>query len=109
MSDLAKRNNKNKPRYSLIPNWLLKGVAYRLEAGAEVYGNWNWTKGDEMLKLIDSLERHIAYFKSGETIDPDKRMKGTDHIDAIICNAIFIKNVLENHPELDDRYKPDKE
>ena len=109
MIDKADRFNSGKPKYGLLPSWLLAGTAYRLEAGAKKYSAWNWMKGDYVSELISSLERHVIDFKYGETVDPDPQMNGTDHIDAIICNALFIKNVLINHPELDDRFKIEKQ
>jgi hypothetical protein len=86
-----------------LPSWLLEGTANRLEAGSKKYSAWNWMQGDYASELMSSLERHLIAFKKGETIDPDKNMNGTDHIDGIICNALFLKHMLAEHPELDDR------
>lgn len=105
MSKLAERKNDGKAEYGLIPLWLLEGLARRLGAGADVYSPWNWTKGQSVTEVIGSALRHLSAFQSGETIDPDPKMKGTEHIDAVIFNLLMIKNTMAEFPELDDRPK----
>jgi hypothetical protein len=94
------RENKGKPRFSLVPMWLLDGAANVFEYGATKYETWNWTKGDNILKLLDSAYRHIIAFQSGDDNDEET---GESHIDHAIANLLFIKHTMSKHPSYDDR------
>jgi hypothetical protein len=130
----AKRYNKGKVRYELIPSNFLRELAmvytrgahkysvYRDEAGNTILGKDipfeeshkyemiedgadNWRLGQAWMSTYSSLNRHLEAWKSGEDIDPDPTMQ-TSHL----MNAVWGLATLEEyrilHPNLDNRVKP---
>jgi hypothetical protein len=89
-------------RFSLIPKRALARVAEHYAAGSEKYEDWNWRKGYPWSWSLDSLYRHLAAFEDGEDIDPET---GTHHLAAVAWHALTLLTFVEEHPELDDRYK----
>lgn len=85
----ADRNNKGKPKYSLIALDCLEPCARVLEFGAKKYSRDNWKKGMPITEIIDSLLRHLGALQRGELIDPES---GEGHIGHIQCNALFLSN-----------------
>jgi hypothetical protein len=85
---------EGKPRYSLIPPKPLERVAHHFTMGANKYGDFNWHKGQNTSRIIDSLMRHVENYRKG--------MKDEDHLAAIIVNAMFIMEF--EGTELDDIY-----
>lgn len=100
----GKRDNNGKPRLSLIPKAANDRMAEVLGFGAEKYGEWNWRAAGKklsLLKIIDSLSRHIDALKDGEDNDPES---GLHHIGHMLCNCAFIAQLLEDGTLIDDRY-----
>lgn len=101
----GKRDNKGKVRLSLIPSQALADMAKVLEFGAGKYGDHNWRlAGDNLtlLKILDSLERHLLEIKKGNDIDEES---GLPHIAHVLANAAFISQLTEDGTLIDDRYK----
>ncbi len=98
----ALRFNNNKPRLSLIleASHALKEVAAVLEFGETKYSRGNWRKGLSHTQICDSLLRHTTAYLSGEDIDPESNTK---HVGCILANALFLAELVNTHPELDDR------
>ena len=125
----AKRYNKGKIRYGLIPNNPLKYLAevytkgahkysvYEDENGNKIYGKDiplsevsklklvedgadNWRLGQDWLESLESVERHIMAFKNGEDFDPDL---GTLHLSNAAWGLFSIMEYITTHPELDSR------
>lgn len=94
------RYNEGKPRWSLLPMKTLEGAVKVLEFGSEKYEDYNWVKGLHVRGVYESLQRHLNSFMDMEDFDKES---GLHHIDHVICNAIFIKYMLDNKPEFDDR------
>jgi len=92
----AKRDNKGKLQYSLLPLELLDGTVRVLMKGAEKHGRNNYKAGLEPLDTIDSLLRHLTDLKqaieTGDTSLLSDKETGECHAHHIICNALFLVN-----------------
>lgn len=92
---------KGKGRFDLIWSVFIRRLAALMERGAEKYGDWNWSKGQPVMRSIDSLLRH--------TYAVIERQDDEDHLAAIAFNAMSIMYVLVSirlgrlPEELDDR------
>lgn len=94
------RFNQGKTRYGLTPAFAQEQYAMVLTKGAVKYEDRNWEKGMPWSKVVDSLERHLAAFKSGEDYDPETGLLHTAHI---MCNAAFLTEYYKIYPQGDDR------
>lgn len=124
----ARRYNKGKLRYELIPTFAKECLAdvytkgahkysiYKDKEGKEILGidipfekvgNYeliddasnNWRKGLSWMDTISSCERHIESWKKGEDIDE----LGTYHLANAAWNLFTLLESYKLHPELDDR------
>lgn len=103
--ELAKRFNKGKLRWRNFPMFLFKPVIEVAQFGEEKYDTFNFLKGAPTLDSLDSLKRHLEKFENPFESDLDEESL-KNHMAHVAWNALFILYTLENHPELDDRYKP---
>lgn len=89
-----------KGRFDLVPPRPHKRVAQLYERGAAKYSEWNWAKGMPFSRFLDSAERHLNDYKSGD--------RSEDHLAAIAFNVYAIMHQEELAPELDDlpRFQP---
>lgn len=99
---LALRYNKGKRKWSLVDFEALEPLVEVLEYGAEKYSAHNWKRGHPTTELIDSLMRHLVEFSKGKDYDEES---GCPLVGHIMANAMFLSYVMNNKPELDDRYK----
>lgn len=99
---MGTRENKGKPRWSLVPQSSFIPMVRVLEFGADKYGIGNWQKGLSVTEICESLKRHLDAFMEGEDDDPES---GLTHVGHIQCNAMFLSWMLQNKPHLDDRFK----
>lgn len=128
----ARRYNKGKRRYDLIPTKPLADVADVFTRGAHKYtiysddagniikgedipfedahkyivledGAENWRNGLPWLDVIASAKRHITDWQ--ECIDIDKDLK-TKSLANAIWNLTVLLEYEQTHPELDNRIKP---
>jgi len=58
-------------RYGLLPIYSLEQIANVYGYGAGKYAPNNWRKGYPWSLSIDALERHVAEFRKGNSIDPE--------------------------------------
>lgn len=98
---LGDRFNKGKPKWSLVPQSGLLPMVSVLEYGAIKYAPNNWKKGLSITEVCESLKRHLDAFMEGESVDPES---GLSHIGHMQCNTLFLGWLMQNRPELDDRY-----
>lgn len=101
------RDNRGKPRLSLVPRSLLVAVAKVIwlssKEGGGKYPMHNWRKGLSWRDTADSALRHIYAWLEGEDHDVET---GLPHLYHAACNLAFLIEYLETCPELDDRYQP---
>lgn len=71
---------EGKGRYDLIPALPIKRLAQLYERGAIKYGDRNWQKGIPLYRFLDSAERHLYDYKSGDRVE--------DHLTAVIWNVM---------------------
>jgi hypothetical protein len=120
-NEKARRYNKGKLNYSLLPEKSLKEIAKIYSMGAEKYtvkdesgdiistGADNWKKGLSIKSLLDSAQRHIEKFKAGIDYDydwPDHILETygpSEHLGNAIWNLLTIMETKNLHPMLDDR------
>lgn len=100
MGEKADRFNEGKLRWSLVDFKSLEGMVRVLEFGAHKYDDHNWKKGLKTTEVFESLMRHLLAWHDGEDYDLES---GLHHIDHVLCNAMFLKHMLMNKPEFDDR------
>lgn len=91
-------------RHSLIPQEALSVVARHYGVGAKKYAPHNWRRGYEWSKSFDALQRHANAFWSGEDVDEET---GSPHMAAVVFHALTLLTFMIEHPEFDDRFKPD--
>ena len=97
------KNDQGKPRLSLNPKEAVWGMANAFTHGANKYGDHNFKEGIEYTRLADACMRHLTAFIDGEDLDNES---GNCHIDHALASLGMLKYMMENKPEMDDRYKP---
>jgi len=98
---VAKRDNKDKPRYSLVSQDALDGLIRVLEFGATKYDRDNWKKGLPYQSVVDSMMRHINAILRGELFDEESKEM---HIDHVMCNAMFLSHFMKNSPRYNNQF-----
>ncbi len=73
---------EEKPRPALISPFFRERLGRWLMLGANKYSARNWEKGMPISECVESLERHLMFYRQGKTDE--------DHLVAIPCNAMFI-------------------
>lgn len=101
----AIRDNKGKPKWSLVPQSALEPMVRVLEYGSEKYGNYNWTKGMKITEICESLKRHLDAFMEGQNEDRESGLSQIGHIQA---NAMFLAWMMKNKNLMDDRFCQDE-
>lgn len=91
-------------KHSLIPPGPLNALAEHYGLGAEKYEKHNWRKGYDWSLSFDALMRHANAFWGGEDVDPEL---GSPHMAAVAFHAFTLLSFMAEHPEFDDRYKPE--
>jgi len=83
---------KGKGRSDLITPIALKRIAIHYENGSDKYGDWNWTKGQPVMRFFDSAARHLytllEYKLKGKELDED-------HLAAVVWNIMAIIHTEE--------------
>jgi hypothetical protein len=84
----AVKFDAGKPRISLIPPKIIFRLAEIFTYGAEKYGDHNWKKGLDPIRLYDAAMRHLLAWMDGESIDES----GCPHLAHALWNvAIMIE------------------
>lgn len=97
---IAKKDDKEKLKYHLIPPSSLEALATIFTFGAHKYGEFNWTAGFKQSRLFASCMRHLWAWYGGETIDPES---GKSHLWHAFTNlSMMIEN--EKFEDRDDRF-----
>lgn len=74
--------------------------------GARKYDLHNYRKGYEISKSLNALYRHVLEFQEGVDADEESGLNPLAHAAWHCLNVI---QTLQDHPQFDDRYKPDSE
>jgi len=97
----AVKDDKEKPRYDLIPPEAMETLAEVLTYGAKKYEPHNWRKGFEWSRLYAALLRHLGAFWGGEDTDPES---GLPHLSHALACVVFLSVHQTNSLGTDDRY-----
>ena len=85
-SEQALRYNEGKPQWSLVHFKSLEPMVRVLEFGALKYAPRNWQKKMDPMKILESMQRHLAALFDGEEVDSES---GISHMGHIQANAMF--------------------
>lgn len=96
----GRKDDTNKPRPELIDARFYLDMARVMAFGARKYAAENWRKGIEVQRLVGAIERHVAAFKSGETIDPES---GLPHLAHAAIDCMMADITRRDRPCLDNR------
>lgn len=85
----GKKNDQNKPRYSLLPSGFVFGVISVLEHGAKIYEPDNWKKVENAKeRYFNALHRHLkSFFEDSERFDEESKLH---HLLHATCCLAFI-------------------
>lgn len=98
--------DQDKIDLSLLSTLWIMGVGQVLTFGKKKYAAHNWRKGIQMSRLLAASLRHIFAFLGGQDLDPET---GLCHLDHASCCLMFARELWQTRPELDDRYKGEKQ
>lgn len=99
--DVGNKSDAGKPPMSLIPKDFLDEVAKAFAYGRGKYGQFNFTKGMKVTRLIDAAMRHLVAASWESEKDPESGHDHLGHAGASIAMALFM---IKQKPELDDRF-----
>jgi hypothetical protein len=103
---LAERKNTNKLRWRNFPRFLFRPLAEVAQFGEGKYATFNFLKGGDQLQYLDCIDRHLDAYTDPKQDDLDPESK-VSHLAHVAWNALVAIYMLENHPELDNRFKED--
>lgn len=87
--------------YSLVPTEPIAALARLMKKGAVKYEAHNWRRGYPASDSYDALTRHLHAWWSGENNDPEMQ---ESHLAAVMFHCCVLMELIEKHPEFDDRY-----
>ena len=107
MNKLADRYNDNKLRWRNFPMFMMSPLAQVAQYGEGKYSTYNYLRGGSQNQYLDSLKRHLDAYEdpAQDDLDPESRIS---HLAHVAWNALVAIYMLENFPELDDRFKIEK-
>jgi hypothetical protein len=100
--DVGLKFDEGKPTFSSLPPLGLRELGKTNALGRAKYGDHNWRKGITVSRSFDAIMRHWLAALSGEECDP---IDGNNHLAAIAWNALVAIQMINDRPDLDDRYK----
>lgn len=89
-----KKNDQDKPRYSLIPPLAEEAMAKVLTFGAQKYSPDNWRKVDDKNRYLDAAMRHIGAYRCKVKFDDESGVHHLAH--AMCCLAFIVELDMEN-------------
>ena len=105
-SNEGMKYDQDKPRMDLLDPAYLEGTASVLGFGARKYAAHNWRNGIAVSRLLGASYRHLGAIQKGEDLDPES---GLPHVYHLSCCVMFLASMLETRPDLDDRWKGNRE
>jgi hypothetical protein len=104
-TNVGKKYDSEKPALAYIPKAALEAEGRAFSYGAQKYNPFNYKNGIAVTRTLSATMRHIIQFLAGEDFD---RESGVHHLGCARANLAMALDTLENHPEMDDRFKGDK-
>ena len=104
MTGLAKRHNTEKLRWRNFPMFLMKPLIEVAQYGEGKYDMFNFMKGGEQHQYLDCIKRHLEAYEN-PFLDDDDEESHVSHLAHVAWNALVGIYMLDNYPDLDDRYK----
>lgn len=101
MADQNQKKDAGKPPMELVDPYAIEQLSRVLGFGAQKYEPNGWRAGIEWTRVAAAVLRHTYAFLNGETNDPET---GLHHMAHAMCEAMFLVNYQQTHPEKDDRY-----
>lgn len=86
-SGSVRDSQDGKSRPALMSPFAAERLGLWLAKGAAKYAPRNWEKGQPFSRCVESLERHVMYYKQGRDDE--------DHLAAVMCNAMFMLHFEE--------------
>ena len=97
--------NDKKTRWRNFPLWLMEGLIDVAQMGEGKYGLYDFLEKDYTVNdHLDALKRHLMKFESPKHSDLDHESNKL-HLYHIAWRALVAAYVMENKPQLDDRFK----
>jgi hypothetical protein len=88
VSEVGRKNDLGKSRWSVVPWDAMRVVLRVLEHGAREYGEHNWRHVvDGRRRYGDAAGRHLVAWWCGEVFDPDT---GEHHLAHAIASLLFV-------------------
>lgn len=94
-----------KTDYTLVNQEFMEACSRAMQNGIKKYGRENYKGGLTYIRLIRALLGHTYSFLNRK--DPDKD-SGLSHLDHLCACANMLAYMVENRPDLDDRYTKEK-
>jgi cation transport regulator ChaB len=101
---LADRFNQDKLRWRNFPLFLIRPLAQVAQYGEGKYDTYNFLKGGSQNQYLDCIKRHLDSYEDPAQDDLDQESR-VNHLAHVAWNALTAIYMLENFPELDDRFK----
>lgn len=108
MSNLAERKNEGKLRWRNFPLFLMRPLARVGMFGEGKYETYNFLKGGSFNQYYDCAMRHLDKYTDPDLPDLDAE-SGESHLSHVAWNLLVAIYMAEKFPDLDDRYKTEKE
>lgn len=94
--------DEDKPRTDLVPIKAILRIAEVMGHGAEKYDAYNWRRGINFSRLFGATMRHLLAYWDGQDLDSDS---GLHHMAHAGCCITMLLTLIEERPDLDDRFK----
>jgi len=101
---LADRYSDGKIRWRNFPLFLIRPLAQVAQYGEGKYNIYNFLKGGYQNQYLDCIKRHLDSYEDPKQDDLDPE-SGISHLSHVAWNCLVAIYMLENFPELDDRFK----
>jgi len=98
----GKKADDGKNPMDLLSGIALAACARVLGFGAKKYAAHNWRMGLSHSRISAAILRHLFAYLDGEDLDPES---GLPHVDHVLCEAMFLSEMVRTRKDLDDRFK----
>lgn len=89
-------NDTNKPLTTALTAYARLRYGYHLRKGSNNYGKNNWQLGQPTEAVLESLDRHLAQYMSGD--------RSEDHLSAIMFGVVMLMQNEEREGIKPDNY-----